>query len=69
MKQIKFLKDLTKYFQENPVKDFKTPKKILQIFDNNLTEKEQDKCRFWIYKCLTSIHKQLTIDDFKKEFK
>lgn len=66
MKQIKFLKDLAKYFINNSITDFKVPKRILEIFNNNLTDKEKDKCRFYIYKCLTSIHRQLTIDEFKK---
>lgn len=54
---------------ENPVNDFKMPKRILQMLENNMTDTEKDKYRHCFYKCNTSIHKQLTIDDFKQLMK
>ena len=69
MKFVKFFKDLSRYFIENSVNDFKMPRRILQILENNMTEAEKDKYRFYIYKCLTSIRKQLTIPEFLKEMK
>ena len=49
---------------ENSVNEFIMPKKMLNLLFNNMTETEQKKYRFYVYKCPTSIHKQLTIDDF-----
>lgn len=69
MKFVKFFRDLAKYLYKTDNLNYDHIKQILAIMLRNMTDKEKAQYNYYFFKCLSSIHKQLTIPEFIKELK